>query len=201
MLSELDLSTQQGLNMDQFGIVYLLPEPVRKYHEELRLNIERKFNLTGRLTFNAPSHITMKYRFNAASIEAVEEIMLEFSQTQVKTAWTLQGFNFFSDPDPLVIFINVVSATETRTAHAHFLEKLRELTWMQWGPFDNASMHYHVTLANHGLTKENFGAVWDYVSQQPPPQFKLQLDNLALLKIESEVHHVYKQYQLRSPSD
>ena len=182
--------------LNEFGIVYLLPDAAAKYHRELRLKIEKEFMLTGSTRLNAPSHITMKYHFNADNIEEVESVLQEFAGSQVKTKWYLRGFKHFANDDSFVIFIDVVPFPETREAHSRFLDALRRLHWMQWGPFDNATLHYHVTLAHKGLTIENFEEVWSFVSQQEPPDFELYFDNLALLKLGDSLASVYKAYRL-----
>lgn len=182
--------------LHEFGIVYLLPNAAAKYHRELRLKIEEEFRLTGSTQSNVPSHITMKYRFNTENIEEVKNILQEFANSQVKTKWLLKGFNHFVNTDSFVIFIDVVPSPETREAHAQFLDALRRLDWMQWSPFDNANLHYHVTLAHKGITAENFETIWTFVIQQEPPDFELFFDNFALLKISDGIHSVYKEYRL-----
>lgn len=183
--------------MAEYGIVYLLPEAVGEYHERLRLDVEKRFSLTGGTRLNAPSHITMKYRFEAENISEVEGILSDFAKSQTKTSWSLIGFGRFINSDSYVIFVDVAASQAARMAHARLLKRLKELSWMQWGPYDNADLHYHVTIANRGITIENFDAVWDYVNHQPQPHFNLFFDNLALLKIESEIHTVYQQYYFR----
>src|SRR5690554_6727066 len=179
--------------MSEYGIVYLLPETVREYHEPLRLHVEKRFGLTDSTRLNAPSHITMKYRFEAQNITEVEDVLSDFAKSQAKTNWSLNGFGRFINSDFYVIFIDVAASQGARMAHARLLEQLRKLSWIQWRPYDHAALHYHVTIANRGLTAENFQAVWDYVHQLPRPTFDLFFDNLALLKIESGIHTVYRQ--------
>ena len=183
--------------MEQFGIVYLLPETAKTYHKQLRLDIENEFGLTGSTQFTSPSHITMKYPFEAEHIEEVEDILYSFSNSQAQTIWSLKGFGHFINPDFRVIFIDVKPSQATRAAHARFLQKLRQRSWMQWSLFDGTNLNFHVTLANRGLTLNNFESVWNYVNQREQPQFELFFDNFALLKIESEIHTVYKRYQFQ----
>jgi 2'-5' RNA ligase len=135
----------------------------------------------------------MKYRFEAQSITEIEGVLADFARSQAKTSWSLNGFSRFINSDSYVIFIDVSASQGARTAHARLLKRLRKLSWMQWGPYDHADLQYHVTIAGCGLTAENFQAIWDYVNQQPQPHFDLFFDNLALLKIESEIYAVYQQ--------
>lgn len=185
--------------MAEFGVVYLLPDEAKEYHERLRFDVEESFALTGDVRLLAPSHITMKYRFDAENTADLERVLSDFAGSQVKTPWELDGFGHFINTDSRVIFIEVAASPATRMAHARFLEQLKGLSWMQWGPYDHANLHYHVTIANHGLTRENFAAVWEYVNRQAPPQFDLYFDNLALLKIEGETHTVYRRYGFGDP--
>lgn len=187
--------------MDEFGIVCVLPEGAGTYHRTLHRKIEEKFNLTGDTELKAPSHITLKYRFQAEAIHEVEQVLQTFSTTQPVTKWSLQGFNYFTNAGNYVIFIDVLPASDVRTAHARLLEDLRRLPWMQWGPFDDANLHYHVTLAHTGLTSENFERVWAFIHQHEVPNFSLSFDNLALLQINEERHTVYKQYWLSDNCD
>jgi len=183
-------------SLTEYGILYLLPENVGRYHRELRLKIERQFNLGGPTEFTVPSHIAMKYRFPVDHLADLETAIETFCRSQVKTKWSLQGYNYFDNSDSFVIFIDVIPSQETREAHARLLCCLRQIPWVQWGPFDHANLHYHVTLASKGITAENFSAVWSYVNQQAFPRYELFFDNLALIRIVEETHTVYKKYWL-----
>ena len=184
--------------LQKFGIVYLLPKEARDYHEKLCLEIEKEFGLTGNTQFTSPSHITMKYRFASPNIRAVQGILDDFTRSQAKTAWSLDGFAHFVHPGNRVIFIDVKPSPATRLAHARLLGQLKQLDWMEWNSFDGDNLHYHVTVANQGLTAQNFDAVWQFVKQKQRPRFDLCLDNLTLLKIEAEHHTVYRRYRFRS---
>lgn len=182
--------------MDEYGIVYLLPDDIAEYHRQMRGRIEETFNLTGNTELHAPSHITLKYRFQAEEIQEVERVLREFSATQTKTTWLLNGFNYFANSESNVIFIDILPSPDVRIAHARLLDGLRQINWMQWGPFDNADLHYHITLAHEGVTTENFHQVWSFIQQHESPNIELSFDHLALLKISEEGATVYKQYWL-----
>lgn len=167
-----------------------MPDEVRDYHQELRLKLVSQFGL--RVNINVPAHITIKYLFE------IEKVAQEFCDTQVKTEWVLQGFNHFINKDNYVVFIDVVSSAETRVAHSSFLDRLKKINWMQWGQFDTADLHYHVTLATHGLTADNFYAVWSFLDQQEKPNFKVFFDNLAFVQIEENSRFVYKTFRFRN---
>ena len=173
-----------------------MPDEVRDYHQELRLKLVSQFGL--RVNINVPAHITIKYPFDVEDTDEIEKVVQEFCDTQVKTEWMLQGFNHFINKDNYVVFIDVVSSAETRIAHSNFLDKLRKISWVQWGQFDTADLHYHVTLATHGLTADNFDAVWSFLDQQEKPNFKVFFDNLALVQIEENSRSVYKTFLFRN---
>ena len=103
-------------------------------------------------------------------------------------------FSHFKNDDDYVIFIDVVASEETRKAHARFLDRLREINWVKWGPFDNANLHYHVTLVAQSLTPDNFEAVWSFVNEQEEPNFESFFDNLTLVQINEDSRSVYKTY-------
>lgn len=180
--------------MNEFGIVYLLPRKASNYCRTLRQKIEGAFNLAGNIS--VPPHITIKYRFQAEDTQEVEQILQEFSASQVKTKWTVAGFDFFQDSEKFVIFMDVTPSSAARQAHARLLDSLRQIDWMQWGAFDHADAHYHVTLAHQGLHSRNFEAVWSFVNQYAPPNFEIFFDNLVLFQVEGNVHTLYKQYWL-----
>lgn len=182
--------------MTQFAIIYLLPDAASDEHQLLRSKIEQRFRLTGDSNPKTPSHITLKYPFSAENIEEVETVLQRFSQSQSKTRWSLNGFNHFINEEDLVIFIDVKPSKETREAHARMLASLRQLDWMQWGPFDHPALHYHVTLAHLGLTRDNFARVWSFVSQQSAPKSELFFDNMVLLEIDGDEHSVYREFRL-----
>ena len=182
--------------MKKFGIICLMPDEVRDYHQKSRLNLVYQFGL--RVNINVPAHITIKYPFEVEDTDEIEKVVQEFCDTQVKTEWVLQGFNYFKNSDHYVVFIDVVSSAETRAAHSSFLDGLKKINWMQWGKFDTADLHYHVTLATHGLTADNFDAVWSFLDQQEKPNFKVFFDNLAFVQIEENSRFIYQTFRFRN---
>ena len=182
--------------MQEFGIVYLLPDEVSVYHRSLRHKIEDAFNLVGHHDLHAPSHITLKYRFQALNIHEIDHTLETFSLSQAKTKWNIKGFNFFQNAGAFVLFMDVVPSIAARQAHNQLLEALKQLDWMQWSPFDNATLHYHITLAHQGLNSQNFDKVWSFLGQIDTPNFELCFDNVALLQINEGVHTVCKKYWL-----
>ena len=173
-----------------------MPEEVRDYHQRLRLQLVSQFGLT--VNLNVPAHITVKYPFVIENDDEIEELIQKFCETSTGTGWHLQGFNHFINEENRVVFIDVVPQAETRSVHAKFLAELRKVHWVQWGQFDTADLHYHVTLATHGLTTENFDAVWAFLKQQEKPDFQVHFDNLALVLIEDHSRSVYKIFQFQS---
>ena len=181
--------------MDQFGIAYLLPEPAKSYHEQLCLDIENEFELQHTKVLSLAPHITLKYPSEVPSMDELDEVLEGFCQNQPKTPWSLHGFGHFKSTDQHVIFVDVDPSPEIRITHARLLEDLRKLSWIQWGTFDHAELHYHVTAACKGLTADTFENVWRYVTAHSEPDFDLYLDSLALIKIDpGSVHSIYKQY-------
>jgi 2'-5' RNA ligase len=180
--------------MKEIAIVCLLPEEITKYHQVLRHQITTKFKLD--TSHNFPAHITLKYGFPVRNLAEIESVVEEFCISETRrTSWRLCDFNRFLNPPKYVVFIDAVALKGARAVHARFLNKLREINWVQWGPYDNGDMHYHVTLATQGLTSENHEAVWSFVNQQSKPDFEVLFDNLALVQIEDESATIYKTYR------
>jgi len=182
--------------MKEIGIICLLPEEINNYCQELRLKIATHFSFS--VNFNIPAHITVKYRFPVENIGEIENAVQEFFMSQIKVKWSLQGFSHFVNINDFVVFIDAIAPEETRKAHSSFLDRLREISWVQWGQFDNANLHYHVTLAAQGITGENFESVWSFVNQQEKPNHEVFFDNLALVQIDEDTRSIYKIY--RSPN-
>jgi hypothetical protein len=184
--------------MLEIGIICILPDEVKNYQRELRQKMATQFDLEGVANPIIPAHITIKYRFPVQNLAELEKALQEFCLTQSKTKWLVQGFSHFKNDDDYVIFMDVIPSAETRQAHASFLDKLREISWVQWGPLDNANLHYHVTLSAQGITSENFAAVWAFVNQQEKPDFQAFFDNLSLVQITESSRSVYKTYWLQN---
>ena len=183
--------------MKEIAIICLLPEEVNRYYKELRQKIGDQFGLD--MKRNIPAHITVKYGFPVENVDEIEKMAEEFCMSETGRAkWTLRDFGRFVNPDKYVVFIEAVPSTETRKAHARFLDKLRQINWVQWGPYDNINLHYHVTLAVRGITSENHEAVWSFVNQQKKPKFAVHFDNLALVEIEEDSGSVYKTFSFPS---
>jgi hypothetical protein len=180
--------------MNEIGLICLLPEEIRDYHKELRRKIAAQFGLSNVANPIIPAHVTMKYGFPVENLDELENAIQEFSLAQCKTSWLVEGFGHFQNDEDYVIFINVTASDDTRKVHAHFLDKLREISWVKWGGFDNANMHYHVTLAAQGITSANFEAVWTFIHQQGKPSFEAYFDNLSLVKHNEGSRSLYKVY-------
>ena len=180
--------------MDEIGIICILPDEVKNYQQELRQKMAIQFGLDDVANPIIPAHITIKYRFPVENLDELEQAIQEFSLSQRKTKWLLQGFSYFKNADDYVIFMDVIPSAETRKAHASFLDRLRKISWVQWGQFDNASLHYHVTLSAQGITSKNFEAVWLFANQQEKPNFGAFFDNLSLVQITEYSRSVYKTY-------
>lgn len=178
----------------QIGIVCLLPEKINLYHLSIRQMIASRFGLEEIAQPKTPAHITIKYPFPVKNFTEIEEAVLNFSLSHRKARWQLNGFGNFKKNDGHVIFIDVIPFEETRGLHALFLEELRKINWIQWGQFDNANLHYHVTLGTHGITANNFDKIWSFLQQQKQPDFDLYFDNLSLIKITEESRSIHKTF-------
>lgn len=170
--------------MNKIAIICLLPEEVNRYYRELRGKIAEKFGL--KLNNDVPAHITLKYGFPVNDISEIEKVAEKISLSRVKAEWHLHDFGFFDNPDKYVIFIDAIPSTDTRTLHAALLDELRKIQWIQWSQFDTSALHYHVSLASEGITPKNFNDVWSYINELEKPRFEVQLDNLALFRIEKD---------------
>ena len=184
--------------MNKIGIICLLPEKIQKYQQELRQKISLQFGIDGIASSTIPAHITLKYPFPVENINEIEKTVQDFSISQRKTKWLLHGFNSFQNGDNYVIFIDVVASTEIRKTHARFLDELRKISWVKWGQFDNADLHYHVTLGNQGITSVNFKEIWSFINEQERPNFEAFFDNISLVQINEYSRSVYKTYQLHN---
>ena len=185
--------------MREISIICLLPEEVSGYYQALRLKIAMQFGLE--INPNVPAHITLKYPFPVENIDEIEKAAEEFCRSQPKTKWRLHGFNHFINPDKHVVFIDAIPSKETRAAHASFLDRLKRIGWVQWGVFDNADLHYHVTLATKGITSKNFEAIWLFVNQQEKPDFEVCFDNLAFVQIDGDERFVSQTYRFLNSGD
>lgn len=177
----------------EYAIIYLLPEPARSYHLDLWTRVENAFGLTSMTQPKAPPHITLKYAFAAEHLDAVERTLAEYGDATAPTPWTLRGFNTFGDT---VIFLEVIPSPAVRAAHAALLKRLHPIPGLRWDQYDNADLHYHATIAHRGLTAVNFADVLAFVHAQPPPDFVLQFDNLALLRINPNLDTIHRIYRL-----
>ena len=171
------------LTWDEFAIVYLLPEAAARYHLDLWSKVEAAFHLTGERRPKSPPHITLKYPFAAVDLAAVETMLAGFVDAVPPAPMAIRGFNRFITPDNYVIFLDVIPSSAARTVHARLLKRLKDLSWMTWGQYDTADMHFHVTIAEKGQSEAAFGDLWAFVNSQPAPDFALHLDHLALVKI------------------
>lgn len=175
-----------------YVIVYLIKGKAAKFQQDLAYEIAKKFKHDGTIKSKIPAHLTLKSRFETNNIEEVEEVIKDFTAEENPSLLVLDGFDYFTNPR--VIFINAEESKKMRDSYNRLIEKINRISWLSMSEFDLRGMKFHSTIAHKNLPEEKFNDIWQYLKNKPKPYFKLDFDNVTILKLVNETWKIHKEF-------
>lgn len=172
--------------MNRYVIVCLLKDDVLDFHEKLVGEVCSKYKVRPQ---KLPAHFTIKAPFETDNIKEVENILESFVKERKKEALEISSFDHFRDA---VVFMRVLPSKEAVEIHDQFIDKLKNLSWLDWKPHEGKEKIYHCTIVSR-LKPDKFHPIWDYVNKYNP-QFQTYFDNIAILKWNGERWETYREY-------
>ncbi len=160
-----------------YMICCLLRGEVEEYQHDLVIELADRFGFMMTKKMSFPTHFTLKYLFACDDIKDIERLIERFSSEHKKTPVSVGGFGSFA---PRVIFVDVRLSAEAEIVFRKFIEELRKLAWMTWGPYDGEDLCFHSSLAED--CSEKFQEAWEYVQNKEQEFFDCLFDNITILK-------------------
>jgi 2'-5' RNA ligase len=180
-----------GGNM-KYIIVCLLSGAVEEYHQQLVEEIAEKFEVIALAKQKAPTHFTLKDMFDADDIGELDKVLDEFVRTHKPAVISLEGYNRFDDN---VIFMDINFSENARQLFKEFIDKLKELSWMQWGAYDDENKVFHCSLAYFDI-KDKYKDICRYLLSNYSYSFEAYFDNVTIYKQVGENWELYKSYAM-----
>jgi len=175
----------------KYSIFCLLKGKAKIYHQKLVKEYAKKFNELYLIQFPLPSHITLKYPFEASEsmIKHLEEKLKEFCKTHKKSSILLSKISNF---DKKVVIIKATFSKEAIKDYKELMQTL-EKSGIKLKKFDKEKK-FHATIV-YGNSKESFEKIWKSASKLKP-NLKIYLDNITLMKKSGKFWKVYKTFRM-----
>ena len=156
---------------NQFG------EPLKSWHWNLVEDIASNFpSLAWTRDQKLSAHFTLKYKFETDKIEELESVLEDFARNYNSAPIRVGGFDHFEDE---TVFVKIDASSKALTVSKYLMKSLEKISWMQWKQYDNANLHFHMTLAEkcEGSGRE----VLKFLMGKEK-YFNTQLNNISILK-------------------
>jgi len=177
----------------KYMIVSLLGGEVQKYHQGLVEEIAVKFGVDFLAKQKVPTHFTLKDIFETEDISLLDDKLKEFSRIHKPARISLEGYNRFDDN---VIYMDIKLSEEARVLYMQFIHMLKEISWMQWSPYDDENRVFHCSLAYFDI-KEKYKDICRYLLSNYSYAFEALFDNIAIYYSKTgETWELYKSYPM-----
>lgn len=160
-------------------ITHLIRGEAGKYHEKLTEDLSERFGVFPLHDRIAP-HLTFKqwFELDEQGMSALYQRLENFANSHTQSGYSLNGFgNFGKD----LIYIDALPSAEMSQNILDLMHTLRQIEGLTFDEFDTGS-HLHATIAMGALKPFDYGQIWGYLTTVPQPDFKMQFDNIAVLK-------------------
>lgn len=171
-------------------IAALIKGKAGRFQQKLLYDVAKRFKVNGAVKRRPPAHITLKYSFKTSKIKEVEEAIKDFCKKNKSCRYKLKGFSYFGRD---VIFIEVFPSKEMKKLHKKLILQLYKIKGMKRKKWDKTT-HFHSSIA-HSDIKGKFKEIWGYVKNKKC-DFKIELDNITILKMSDGVWKVHKKFSL-----
>ena len=174
----------------KYIIVSLLDGKVERYHQKLVEEISERFQVDFLAKQKAPTHFTLKDMFEAEDIEELDCLLKDFVVSHKPAIITLEGYNRFDDN---VIFMDIKLSEEARSLFDDLMKLLKNIPWMEWGPYDDENRKFHCSLAYFDI-KEKYKDICRFLLKSYSYSFEAYFDNITVFQQEGESWKLYKTY-------
>jgi 2'-5' RNA ligase len=179
--------------MMEYFIVSLIKGRAKRYHEDLRKIVAKRFDVPFVVRRRVPSHITLKYHFKTKNIKPIEDVLEEFCKYHWAAKYQLKGFGSFRKN---VVFMEVLPSKQMRHLQTSLVRHLKKIRSLPWEKHEGKNIHFHASIAWGDVNENNFDPIWRFLKRYKP-HFKLTFDNIAILKSQKGAWNVHKEFRLR----
>ncbi|MDB5258872.1 MAG: Diverged enzyme [Candidatus Taylorbacteria bacterium] len=175
-------------------IVHLIRGEAQNAHENITRDLTEKF-ATHPLHERIPPHLTLKrpFELDEQGMEALCRSLDAFAASHKPSGYSLSGFGNFGNG---VIYVDAIPSQEMSRDVLDLLNSLREIKAIAFDEFDNGG-DFHASVAMASLKPFDYETIWNYLQSGKRPDFKMQFDNIALLKKPADKWVVERVWEMR----
>jgi 2'-5' RNA ligase len=178
--------------MGKYVLVYLPSKEVEDYGSKLVREVGPKFGENYLIENPRPFHVTLKSPFYMENTAELEKVLEKFVKNNNVSKIEVEGFNNFRR---FVAFLDVHFSKEGIEMQKKLLEEVKVFKEIELKEFD-LKWHPHLTIS-YGNTPESFDGIWEYLQNLPVPKFKMNFDNITLLKKVEKGWKVYRRFYIK----
>jgi 2'-5' RNA ligase len=175
----------------KYVLVYLIRGKVERYHQKLVKEVGPKFGERYMIENPLPSHITLKSPFELKDYKELDNILKTFVKKHKSTKIKINGFGNFNR---FVTFLKINTPKKVVKIQKELLKEVKKIKGIDLHKFD-LRWKPHATIS-YGNTAESFNKIWKYLKTLEKPNFKLDFDNITILRKSKKLWKVYKIYSL-----
>lgn len=175
--------------MERYVLVCNIEGEALKFHEKLTNEVCHKFNKRRQ---KLPAHFTLKAPFETNKIDAIIELLNNFSEDKVKNPIKIQGFGKFRRD---VVYMDVEVSDEAKKVHDELIDELAKVSWIEFKKNEGKDRVFHCTIVSRGI-QDKFNEIWEYVNKHDC-NFNTYFDNISLYIWKNNTWVLYKKFQFK----
>ncbi|MVX64426.1 2'-5' RNA ligase family protein [Clostridium chromiireducens] len=174
----------------RYVIVCVVKGIAGDFNNNLRKELFEKFKAK---SSKLPAHFTIKAPFEyEGEITELEKVLEEFCEKEVAEEFTIDGYDYFDDR---VIYMRVNMSKQAKNIHDKLIDKMREVSYIEFDKKDGKNKIFHVTLASKNL-RPIYNKVWEHI-QLYSCNFQCPFDNITVYNWKEGTWKLYKEFRLK----
>lgn len=174
----------------RYVIVCVVKGKAGDFNNNLRKELFEKFKAK---SSKLPAHFTIKAPFEyEGEIKELNKVLEEFCEKEVAEEFTIDGYDHFNDR---VIYMKVDMSEQAKNVHDKLIDKMSEVSYIEFDKKDGKNKTFHVTLASKNL-RLIYNKVWEHI-QQYSCNFQCSFDNITVYNWGEGTWKVYKEFKLK----
>jgi len=191
----------------RYGLYFLIQGHLGISHFGLRQQVAKRFGVQGAVREQPPSHLTLKYDFeaNEKQIEEIHCLVSHFVKSRdcQDCYFSIGGIGQFGES---TIFMNAVASPEAKDVMNQLFSQLKNLPWMTWKdesgkPIEAEFLELHATLAYKDVTPEQYPEIYafieDSLKNQEPVNYLF--NHIAICPLIDGYRQVERVYYFKDP--
>ena len=174
-----------------YTVVCMLDGDAAVFNDDLRKDVRNTFH--AKLS-TLPPHFTIKEGFKYdGDISDLVSTIETFCQNEKAKPYQIDGYgNFRND----VVFMNVLMSDEAKEMHDRLIDKMDEISYINFSEKDWKNKDFHVTIASKQI-RRFFERLYEFVKQRPC-HFDCMFNNVTIFKWGDRKWDIYREFLIET---